>query len=258
MTPSLTFDLETIPDILAIRRLYKITDDFSDQDVVNIVMYQRRQKVGHNFLQHHLQKIVAISCVLKTDEQLQIWSLGEEESSEAELLERFYDGVEKYLPNLVTWNGTGFDLPVLNYRSLVNKVSSSIYFDVGENNSDFKWNNYLNRFHQRHIDLMDFFGLYSGRNNASLDHIAKLCGFPGKLDMDGGQVWKTYLKGNKKSIRDYCETDVVNTYLVYLSFLLIKTHINKSLYEKELLTLQKMLESLDGTHWKSFIQVWQK
>jgi predicted PolB exonuclease-like 3'-5' exonuclease len=105
---------------------------------------------------------------------------------------------------------------------------------------------------------MDLFALYSGRNNASLDHIAKLCGFPGKLDMDGGQVWKTYLKGNIKSIRDYCETDVVNTYLVYLRFLFIKTHINKSLYEKELQELQEMLESLDGAHWKSFIQAWQE
>ena len=85
MTPSLVFDLETIPDILAIRRLYKISDDLSDEDVVNIAMYKRRQKVGHDFLQHHLQKIVAISCVLKTDEQLKIWSLGDEESSEADL-----------------------------------------------------------------------------------------------------------------------------------------------------------------------------
>ena len=104
MTPSLVFDLETIPDILAIRKLLKISDNLDDEDVVNIAMYQRRQKVGHDFLQHHFQKIVAISCVLKTDEQLKIWTLGDEESNEAELLERFYDGVEKYLPNLVTWN----------------------------------------------------------------------------------------------------------------------------------------------------------
>ena len=97
-----------------------------------------------------------------------------------------------------------------------------------------------------------------GHCNASLNHIAKLCGFPGKLDMDGGQVWKTYLNGNIKSIRDYCETDVVNTYLVYLRFLLIKTHINKSLYEEELDNLQKMLKSLDGGHWQSFIQAWFK
>ena len=258
MTPSLVFDLETIPDILAIRKLLKISDNLNDEDVVNIAMYQRRQKVGHDFLQHHFQKIVAISCVLKTDEQLKIWTLGDEESNEAELLERFYDGVEKYLPNLVTWNGTGFDLPVLNYRSLINKVSSSIYFDMGENNSDFKWNNYLNRFHQRHIDLMDFFALYSGRNNASLDHIAKSCGFSGKLDMDGGQVCKNYLDVNIKSIRNYCETDVVNTYLVYLRFLLIKEHIDTNLYNDELKNLQSMLESFNQSHWKAFIQAWQK
>ena len=56
MTPSLVFDLETIPDILAIRKLLKISDNFDDEDVVNIAMYQRRQKVKHDFLQHHFQK----------------------------------------------------------------------------------------------------------------------------------------------------------------------------------------------------------
>jgi predicted PolB exonuclease-like 3'-5' exonuclease len=104
---------------------------------------------------------------------------------------------------------------------------------------------------------MDFFALYNGRNNSSLDQVSKLCGFPGKLDMDGGQVWKTYLEGNLKSIRDYCETDVVNTYLVYLRFLLIKTHISQKLYDEELQKTQKMLKDLNKPHWKFFIKAWQ-
>ena len=178
MTPTLVFDLETVPDIEAIRKLNNLDADVTDKDVVQIALYQRRQKVGHDFLPHHLQKIVAISCVLKTNDNLEIWSIGSNETDEAGLLKRFFDGIEKYIPNLVTWNGSGFDLPVLNYRALANNIQVNNYFDTGENNADFKWNNYLNRYHDRHLDLMDV--LSGFKKPASLTDIAQLIGAPGK------------------------------------------------------------------------------
>jgi hypothetical protein len=256
VTPILVFDLETIPDILAIRSLNRLSNNLSDAEVVQIALYQRRQKVGHDFLSPPFQKIVAISCVLKTNDRLEVWSLGDADMDEAGLLTSFFDGIEKYTPNLVTWNGSGFDLPVLNYRALANSVQSGVYFDTGDNSSEFKWNNYLSRYHKRHIDLMDFFALFSGRNNASLDHICKLCGFPGKLDMDGGKVWQTFLEGNIKSIRNYCETDVVNTYLVYLRYLLIKGDLNITTYDKEIDNLAQILLGYNKPHWEQFIRAW--
>jgi predicted PolB exonuclease-like 3'-5' exonuclease len=83
---------------------------------------------------------------------------------------------------------------------------------------DFKWNNYISRYHTRHLDLMDLLALYNGRANAPLDDLAKLFGFPGKLGMDGGKVWEAWQAGKSAEIRDYCETDVINTYLVYNRF----------------------------------------
>ena len=117
-----------------------------------------------------------------------MWSLGEPDSSEAELIQRFYDGIERYTPQLVSWNGGGFDLPVLHYRALIHGVAAARYWDWGDDDKEFKWNNYLSRYHTRHLDLMDVLAMYQPRANAPLDQMAKLCGFPGKLGMDGSKV----------------------------------------------------------------------
>jgi len=87
------------------------------------------------------------------------------------------------------------------------------YFEVGDHDNTYRFNNYQNRYHWRHIDLMDVLSGYQARTVASLDDIAKLCGFPGKLAMDGSAVQERYTSGDIKGIRDYCETDAANTYI---------------------------------------------
>jgi len=118
----------------------------------------------------------------------------------------------------VSWNGSGFDLPVLHYRGLMHGAVADHYWDMGEADRESKWNNYISRYHMRHLDLMDLLAKYMPRANAPLDAMAKLCGFPGKLGMDGGQVYTQYLDGQTEDIRRYCETDVMNTYLLYCRF----------------------------------------
>ena len=115
----------------------------------------------------------------------------------------------------MSWNGSGFDLPVLHYRGLIHGVQCARYWDQGEDDKEFKWNNYISRYHSRHLDLMDLLAMYTGRANAPLDELARLIGFPGKLGMDGSKVWEAYQQGKLDEIRNYCETDVANTYLVF-------------------------------------------
>lgn len=257
LIPILVFDIETIPDIQGIRSLYALDKNLSDDEVVNIALYKRRQKNGSDFLQHHLQKIVAISCVLRERDQLKIWTLGELDDPEEEVIQRFFDGIDKYTPTLVSWNGSGFDLPVLNYRALIYGINASKYLDMGEIDKDFKWNNYLSRYHTRHTDLMEFLAMYQGKNNAPLDDIAKLCGFPGKLGMDGGKVWDTFREGNIQPIRDYCETDVANTYLVYLKFQLIKGLLNQNEYEAEINLIKNTIQEYQKDYWDEFLSAWK-
>ena len=253
----LVFDIETIPDIETGRKLYNL-HALSDEDVAQAMFNIRRQKTaGSEFLPHHLQKIVAISAVFRSSEQLNVWSLGDESSGEAEIIQRFYDGIDRYTPTLVSWNGGGFDLPVLHYRSLKHKIQALRYWETGNEDREFKWNNYISRYHSRHTDVMDVLAMYTGRANAPLDEVSTMLGFPGKMGMSGAKVWDEYCAGNIKGIRDYCETDVLNTYLVYLRYEMMRGMITLEQMEIEETRLSQWLENHKEQHFQEFLTQWR-
>ncbi len=257
MIPTLVFDIETVPDTEGIKKLLDLPAETTAEDVANIAFHKRRQQNGTEFLPHHQQKVVAISCALREGDTFRVWTLGAPDASEQEIIQRFFDGIEKYTPNIVSWNGAGFDLPVLHYRAMIHGIQAPRYWDMGDDDRDFKWNNYISRYHMRHLDLMDVLAMYSGRANAPLDQIAQLCGFPGKLGMDGSKVWDAYKNGQVEAIRDYCETDVANTYLVFLRFQVMRGALNQAAYDQEIALVRKTLSAYDGEHWKEFLQAWR-
>jgi predicted PolB exonuclease-like 3'-5' exonuclease len=236
----LVFDIETIPDCESGRKLYDL-QGLADEETALAMFALRRNKVGHNFLPHHLQKIAAISLLFNEGDKLKVCSLGEETADEKELITRFFAGIDKYMPTLVSWNGGGFDLPVLHYRALLHNISAPTYWEMGEQKSDFRWNNYLNRFHLRHIDLMDLLSSYQNKAFAPLDEMASMLGFPGKMGMHGAEVWKAYQQGRLKDIRDYCETDVLNTYCVYLRFERLRGVLTEEKYQQKIQNLRDYL-----------------
>ncbi len=256
MNPILVFDIETIPDVAGLRKLYELDEKVSDKDVAEMAFQMRRQKTGSDFIQHHLQRVVAISCVLREGDSFRVWSLGGLDDDEGSIIQRFFDGIDKYTPQLVSWNGGGFDLPVLHYRGLIHGVQCVRYWDMGEDDKDFKWNNYISRYHARHTDLMDLLAMYGGRANAPLDDLSKLIGFPGKLGMDGSKVWEAYQQGKLTDIRNYCETDVVNTYLVYARFQLMRGQLTKARYEKECELVRSNLQKSEEPHWAEYLAAW--
>ncbi|MCE1243379.1 3'-5' exonuclease [Oryzomicrobium sp.] len=258
--PVLVFDIETIPDVAGYRRLHDLSNDLSDDEVAELAFAKRRASHGNDFLPLHLQRVATISCVLRLGNEFRVWSLSEPEQGEGEIIQRFYDGIEKFTPQIVSWNGGGFDLPVLHYRGMVHGVSAPRYWDLGDgdyaDSRDFKWNNYISRYHTRHLDLMDLLALYQPRANAPLDELAKLMGFPGKLGMDGGKVWDAWKDGKIGEIRDYCETDVVNTYLVFTQFRLLRGEISRQTRDEEVAFVRTQLEALNKPHWREFLAAW--
>lgn len=251
----LTFDIETIPDTDSGRRLYDFTG--TDAEVGQQMLEKRREETGGSeFLPLHLHRIVAISAVLKTANNLNVWSLGATDSPESEIITRFFAGIDKFTPTLVSWNGSGFDLPVLHYRSLLHGVIAPRYWEHGEEDQAFKWNNYLNRYHYRHTDVMDMLAGYQARANAKLDEIAVMLGLPGKMGMSGGKVWENYLAGEIEGIRNYCETDVLNTHLVYLRFCLIQGILTPSEYKHQQQEILDFLLASDKPHFLEFAEEW--
>jgi hypothetical protein len=263
MSPVLAFDIETIPDVAGLRLLRGAEATLSDAEVYAAEIADRAARNKSDFLPPHLQRVLVISCVYRGGGGLRVRSFVDLEpdgrSEEAAIIQAFFDRIEAHRPQLVSWNGGGFDLPVLQQRGLRHGVVAGRYWDMGQDeNSDreHRYNNYISRYHLRHIDLMDLLAMYQSRANAPLDAMAKLCGFPGKLGMDGSQVYGAYLDGRRDEIRRYCETDAMNTYLLWCRFEKMRGRLDETGYLHELGLARDTVAAIDEPHWAEYLAAW--
>ncbi|HVF63852.1 MAG TPA: 3'-5' exonuclease [Casimicrobiaceae bacterium] len=256
MTPVLAFDIETVPDLAGIRRVHDTAAGMSDEELSAWYGQLRRAATGNEFAPHALQKVVAIGCALREANRFRIGSVGDVDDPEPVLIRRFFEILDRCTPQLVSWNGGGFDLPVLHYRAMIHGVTAARYWDWGDEDKDFKFNNYLGRYHTRHIDLMEVLAQYQPRLYAGLDAIAKLCGFPGKVGMDGSEVAAAIAQGRLADVRNYCETDVLNTFLLYQRFRLMRGEIDAGGYAAEVSLARERIAASDSPHWKAYLARW--
>jgi predicted PolB exonuclease-like 3'-5' exonuclease len=144
---------------------------------------------------------------------------------------------------------------VLNYRAMVHGVRAARYWELGDDDREFRYNNYISRYHTRHLDLMDLLGMYQSR--VPLDEFAQLLGLPGKVGMHGSEVWEAFQAGRMEAIRNYCEADVANTYLVFVRFQHMRGCLSDREYADECALVRAALERLPGAHWKAFLDGWK-
>jgi predicted PolB exonuclease-like 3'-5' exonuclease len=149
--PVLVFDIETIPDIAGLRRLRGADPSATDDEVLATELAERAAAGKSDFMPHALQRVLVIGCAYRDAQGLRVHSFVDREpegrSEEGRVIQQFFSTIEKRVPQLVSWNGGGFDLPVLHYRGLVHGVVASKYWDLGEggdhDSREFKWNNYI-------------------------------------------------------------------------------------------------------------------
>ena len=117
--PVLVFDIESIPDVPGLRLLRGAPADQTDAQVHEAWVQERKANGQSDFLPHHLQRVLVISCVFRSGEGLRVHSFVDRDgASEGRIVQSFFNSIEKHVPQLVSWNGGGFDLPVLHYRGL--------------------------------------------------------------------------------------------------------------------------------------------
>jgi predicted PolB exonuclease-like 3'-5' exonuclease len=188
---------------------------------------QVRDALGDTFPKLLYHQIICIGAVIaeRSSEGWQVKSAGAPHvgtRSEAELIQAFVNRLEEINPRLVTFNGTGFDLPVLRYRAMKHSVSAPAL----------SRRPYFNRYTEDALDLCDTLASFDGRAKASLDEISKTLGFPGKPDdIKGHQVEQFYNEGRLEEISRYCLSDVFNTYQIWLRYELFRGTINKQQLE---------------------------
>ncbi len=258
----LVFNIETIPDIDGGQRINNL-HGLDDKSTAKALFHLRKQQSGSSELPLYLQRIASISVVYRgmgddMDHEVSVRSLGDENSTEAELLALFFDEIEQRTPTLVSWNGSSFDLPVIHYRALKNNVTAGSYWEKGNKDNDFRDDNYLSRYHDRHTDLMDVLSSYNESLGAPLNDIALMLGFPGKQPMDTPQIWENHLAGNINAIRNYGEIGVLNNYLIYLRFQLIRGDINEDELAQEFLLLREKLSQSEQLHLQEFSSAWEQ
>ena len=237
----LVFDIETIPDLDYGKQFLNL-DGLEEADIGRAMFFQQLQKTGTEFLPLNLHKIIAISVLTDAGSNLEVESLGSKESSEQSIIQLFYDLVGANENCLVTWNGLLFDLPVLNYRALFNRVDAASY-----------WQNEL-----WHIDLKDVLANHNTKAQGSLDSVAKSLSLPGKLNVSGDQVWDLYLEGRVEDIRNYCEHDVLNTYLIFIHYQAMIGKITNDELSTRIHSLKKLLLDTEKQHFQLFLSAWEQ
>ncbi|MCF6190275.1 MAG: 3'-5' exonuclease [Cocleimonas sp.] len=241
----LVFKIETIPDIEGGKAIFDL-QGLDDKSTVKAMMHIHQQKTGSDFLPLHLHKVVAISVLYRgmgddMDNMVTVKSLGDEKTTETELLNLFFDEMDTRKPEVVSWNGANFYLPVLRYRALKHSITLPHHWREDPYFSDIK-------------------GLMAGNfpdPGAPLNQLAKLLGFP---SVEAKNTWDEYQARNWKGIQDNCELDVLKSYLIYLRYLLMDGQMTQEVLEQEFTLLRDALESQANNkgrkHLGDFLKAW--
>ncbi len=153
--------------------------------------------------------------------------------SEKELIASFVNRIAELSPQLVTFNGSSFDLPVLRYRAMVHKVPA-IGLSIRP---------YFNRYTDDAIDLCDAHSSYSSQAKVLLHELCRVMGLAGKPDhIDGGEVDKYFREGRIQDIADYCESDVVNTYQAWLRYELFRGKLTEVAFQASEASLREFIQ----------------
>lgn len=260
------FDIETIPDTDVIENLTGSQTKDIPALRQELSQYHLDLTDGKNdFPRQPFHKVVAISFLeadIIRDQDgehyhvNEIRSGGKESSNEKELLEGFFKYLERSNARLVSFNGRTFDLPVLKYRAMVHGIQAGWLYLRGD-----KWNNYQQRYSlDWHCDLLEALSDFGASARIKLNEVCSVMGFPGKFGVDGAKVVDLYDQNKLKDIRDYCETDVINTFLVYLRYMHHRGAISTPHYNdaiQQILTIIKN-EGNERPHLTEFKQAWDK
>ena len=219
------FDCETIPDTELIRSQFKLEGD--DQSVTQEAFRLQEERSGSSFLPIPFHRVVAISAVISDDfgKFEKVSSIGGD--SEEEMVKNFLNFIDKHNPKLVSFNGRNFDMPMLMIRAMKYNLSCPAFYDK-ENQilGKSKWDNYRYRFSDRfHVDLMDHISEFGAVRGLKLDLLCNMAGIPGKFDVSGDEVHTLFYENRLDDIREYCESDVLNTYWLYLKYELLKGNL---------------------------------
>ena len=261
------FDIETVPDTDVLKELTGSSTTDETEKRKELEQYSAEVSAGNTFPRQPFHRVVSVSILLADIKQydgydlysnLKLGTISSVDCSEEKIVEKFFDYICKYTPKIVSYNGKTFDLPVMKYRAMKYGISAENLFKAGD-----KWNNYSQKYGKDwHCDLLDVLSDFGASAICKMSEVCAILGIPGKIGVDGSKVADMYDAKKFKEIDDYCETDVLNTYLIYLNYCLLSGIITKDIFEKmnkDLIEfLQMEIKNKNKGNYSEFLQEWQK
>ena len=229
-THVIVWDLETVPDLAAFKRM-EGTLDISDEEAETLL--------ADKFAKLPLHLIACIGALIaeRGEQGWRVVALGAPhigERPERDIIAAFIARIEELRPQLVAFNGHGFDLPVLRYRAMVHSLAAP----------GLNCRSYFNRYSEDCLDLCDALASFDARSKMKLDALCRVLGLPGKPEgIDGSQVADFVRQGRIQEVADYCETDVVNTYRLFLRYELFRGNLTPDQHAASEADVEAMLRS---------------
>lgn len=269
----LFFDLEWVPDARAARLLCDAPEDATELEAMEALWKHcgANEEQPRPFIKYLYSRIVSIAFlsrkpVFRDGERVIEFSLNSlpdlpaegDDVDEAAIINRFLYILGLKRPQLVGFNSAEADIQVLVQRGIVNEVTAPAFARRPVKNYDpgdyFKrWDN------EEHLDLLKLFS--GGKMTPRLNDIAKLCGFPGKIDVAGDHVWQLWLDRDLRKIVEYNRLDVLNTYLVWLRIVYFCGKLSEEDYASEQMDFRDFLENEaakeSGEYIGRFLELWE-
>lgn len=246
------FDIETVPDIELLKAYHNLDSTLSEIQVCKYAFNAQKEKSGSEFLPIYWHRVVSIASVV-CDEYgrfIKVGNFGKKDSKmpstkstqtdsndsshfthladEKQILSDFLGFINSKEPRLVSFNGRGFDLPTIMLRAMRYNLSAFGYYEEqNESKTKSKWENYRARYSEKwHTDLLECLGHFGAVRTLNLDNVCKMLGIVGKYEVSGGDVYSLYY-GEKdiEKIDFYCQSDVLNTYWLYLKYAILKDEL---------------------------------
>ena len=231
------FDCESVPDVNLLKEVHGYLGN--EEEVCKLAFEEQKRNTNSTFLPLIFHKIVSISALICDEfgSFIKIGNYGQKFQNRDEklIIKEFLDYLNKNNPKLVSFNGRAFDLPLIMLRAMQYNLSALAYFEI--DNKDLnksKWDNYRQRYSENfHIDLSDSISSFGLARNIRLDLVCKMLRLPGKFDIHGDDVWRLfYCENNLNRIDTYCQSDVLNTYWLFLKYSLLQAQITIDDYKK--------------------------
>jgi len=180
---------------------------------------------------------------------------GEAGYDEQKILQAWWRFFTRRAARVVTWNGRGFDLPVLRLRAMMYGIPAEAWFKGAS-----KWEGYTQRYAPDwHCDLMEQLSDHGACRNLPLQDVAVALGLPGKIGGHGSEVAAMIGRGEIERVRAYCEADCLNLFALYVRWALLAGKSDAAGHNASLESLVRCLEEgrEERPHLGEFLDRWR-